>query len=218
MSDNITAAIRAIIEASPHLDDENKKQAISHFDWLVAQADKIKNREMVMTINIDRSSIDEMAAEVEKMKGVLIDTIMKTARDKGMIKAPEGSEWIPIDRVSELSPREGVIVTDGEIWGLSKYNPHRKNPFPVIYDVCEWGFMGDITHFRRMNAIQLPDGKIMEQPKTAILKRNTISSPCCKSPLLWHQIQGMRLVEIIEGTECYGARCYKCHQHHWVRK
>lgn len=195
-------------------------EVIEHVELLETIADKAKKREVEMVIRVDTAPMMEAA---DKIKGELESTIFNHLKTKGFTMPPAGSEWIPIDRVSELEPREGVIVTDGKTWGLSKYNAHRPGtPFTVIYDVCEWEVMGEITHFRRMTAVALPDGSLMSEPQPVILNAGTTHCPDCKKPLLWHQMHGMRLLEEVKvkgkPVTVYKARCDECGHHHWVRK
>ena len=203
-----------------HILSPEAAEIVEHVTLLETIADQARNQEIKMVIEFDSTP---MMAAAEKIRGELETTIFNHLKGKGYTMPPAGSEWIPIDRVSELEHREGVIVTDDKTWGLSHYNAHRpKTPFPVIYDVCDWDTLGEITHVRRMTAIALPDGSLMVEPQPVILNRDTTTCPDCKTPLQRHQMQGMRLLEEVKvkgkPVTVYQARCVDCGHHHWVRK
>lgn len=206
-----------------HILSPEAAEIVEHVTLLETIADQARKREVQMVVQVDTAP---MMAAAEKIRGELETTIFNHLKGKGYTMPPAGSEWIPVDRVSELEPKEGVIVTDGKSWGLAKYNEHRAkvgNPFPVVYEVAEsMHIMDDITHFRRLTAITLPDGSLMVEPQPVILNRDTTTCPDCKTPLQWHQMQGMRLLEEVKvkgkPVTVYQARCVDCGHHHWVRK
>ena len=51
-----------------------------------------------------------------------------------------------------------------------------------------------------------------------LLKAGSMDCKKCKTPLHWHQLHGMRLVEKEKGIEFYRARCPQCGEYYRVRK
>jgi hypothetical protein len=192
-------------------DSEEHQQALSHFAIMER---KMEQRQITMELHIEPSRIDAIKADLTKF-------MQAEFTKNGFVKPAEGSEWVSIDDERKPKHREGVIVTDGRTWGISSYNEYRAKggtPFPVIYDVCEWDVMDTITHWRSMDAVTLPNGRLMAEPKAMVLERGYNTCGECANPLEWHQVCGMRLTEEIDGVTVYKARCTKCGVTQWVKK
>lgn len=210
---NITKAIRAIIQSS-ELHGETLAAALAHFDEMSERAEKYAAREITLKLEVDTAKVEEMRGNLEKF-------IADKMKGYSPLMHTEPALWVPVTDERKPKHKEGVIVTDGTVWGLSHYNDIRAKtgvPFPVIYDVCAWEVMGEVTHWLSMDVITLPEGGVMSKPVAVIVNRNAVKSPCCKAPFQWHQIHGMRLTEEVDGFVVYKARCPECGLNHWVRK
>lgn len=223
---NILKALEAILANGPiGMTPESRATMLEHFRSCEEDAAKFRSRTVELSINIDRTPLDEMLADFEGMKDRLSDHMMRLAVQRGLVLPPVGSDWVSLkdkDRPYHLEP---VFVTDGNIIGISKYNEAYermgRSPFQTTYEVCEWDQLGDITHFRRMTALALPDGSRMQEPELKALRVGATCCPNCKEPLHWKQIHGMRLKEEVRvrGVRhmIHNALCPKCNVDYLVK-
>ncbi len=223
---NILKALEALLATTPMgMTPDSCAAMLDHFRRAEEDAQKFNARTVELSIKIDRSPLDDMLADFEQMKDQLSNHLMRLAVQRGLVVPPAGSDWVSLKDKERPYHLEPVFVTDGKIIGISKYNEAYekmgRSPFQTTYEVCEWDQLGDITHFRRMTALALPDGSRMEEPPLNALRLGATCCPECKEPLHWKQIHGMRLKEEVRHRGAmqmvYRAICPKCNVDYLVK-